>query len=221
MNDPYQILGVSENASDEEIKKAYRDLARKYHPDNYHDNPLADLAQEKMKEINAAYEQITKERASGKRGSGSGGASYGASGYGGYGGYQGYGGYGGSQSYSGQSSVLQQARIAINTGNISRAEALLANYSDHNAEWNFLKGAVCYRRGWLDEALRYYRTACQMDPGNLEYQRALDYMENGPRQAYTPGGTTFGTDLCGSNLCLPMCCLWSLCSGGAPIFCCI
>ena len=58
MNDPYQILGVSENASDEEIKKAYRELARKYHPDNYHDNPLADLAQEKMKEINAAYEQI-------------------------------------------------------------------------------------------------------------------------------------------------------------------
>ena len=61
MNDPYQILGVSGNATDEEIKKAYRELARKYHPDNYHDNPLADLAQEKMKEINAAYEQITKE----------------------------------------------------------------------------------------------------------------------------------------------------------------
>ena len=58
MNDPYQILGVSENASDEEIKKAYRELARKYHPDNYHDNPLADLAQEKMKEINAAYEWL-------------------------------------------------------------------------------------------------------------------------------------------------------------------
>ena len=196
MNDPYQILGVSENASDEEIKKAYRELARKYHPDNYHDNPLADLAQEKMKEINAAYEQITKERASGKRGSGSGGASYGASGYGGYGGYQGYGGYGGSQSYSGQSSVLQQARIAINTGNISRAEALLANYSDHNAEWNFLKGAVCYRRGWLDEALRYYRTACQMDPTNAEYRQALEYMEGTDDTAYRPGGGSFGT-LCG------------------------
>ena len=222
MNDPYQILGVSENASDEEIKKAYRELARKYHPDNYHDNPLADLAQEKMKEINAAYEQITKERASGKRGSGSGGASYGASGYGGYGGYQGYGGYGGSQSYSGQSSVLQQARIAINTGNISRAEALLANYSDHNAEWNFLKGAVCYRRGWLDEALRYYRTACQMDPGNPEYRQALA-MAEGRSAGYRPAGysrvTTGGCDdpctrLCGTMLCCNL-------LGGGGYFCCI
>ena len=140
MNDPYKILGVPEDASDEEIKKAYRELARKYHPDNYHDNPLEDLAQEKMKEINAAYEQITKERASGRRTGGAGGA-YGGGSYG-YGGYQSYGGYGSSQSYSGQSSVLQQARIAINTGNISRAEALLANYSDHNAEWNFLSGVL-------------------------------------------------------------------------------
>ena len=212
MNDPYQILGVSENASDEEIKKAYRELARKYHPDNYHDNPLEDLAQEKMKEINAAYEQITKERASGRRTGGAGGA-YGGGSYG-YGGYQSYGGYGSSQS-----SVLQQARIAINTGNISRAEALLANYSDHNAEWNFLKGVVCYRRGWMDEALRYYRTAVQMDPGNAEYRQALDYMEGTDDTAYRPGGS-FGT-LCSGNPCLSMCCLYTLCSsGGYWWFCC-
>ena len=217
MNDPYKILGVPEDASDEEIKKAYRELARKYHPDNYHDNPLADLAQEKMKEINAAYEQITKERASGRRTGGAGGA-YGGGSYG-YGGYQSYGGYGSSQSYSGQSSVLQQARIAINTGNISRAEALLANYSDHNAEWNFLKGVVCYRRGWMDEALRYYRTAVQMDPGNAEYRQALDYMEGTDDTAYRPGGS-FGT-LCSGNPCLSMCCLYTLCSsGGYWWFCC-
>ena len=211
MNDPYQILGVSENASDEEIKKAYRELARKYHPDNYHDNPLADLAQEKMKEINAAYEQITKERSSGRRAGG--GSSY----YGG-GGYGGYQGYGGSRSYSGQSSVLQQARIAIQTGNISRAEALLDNYSDHNAEWNFLKGAVCYRRGWLDEALRYYRAAVKLDPGNAEYRQALEYMEGTEDTSYSPTGS-FGT-LCSGNPCLSLCCLYTLCNGGGYIFCC-
>ena len=76
MNDPYSTLGVSRNATDEEIKKAYRDLARKYHPDNYHDNPLADLAQEKMKEINEAYDAITKQRAGGGSGSTGGGSGY-------------------------------------------------------------------------------------------------------------------------------------------------
>ena len=212
MNDPYQILGVPETATDEEIKKAYRDLARKYHPDNYHDNPLADLAQEKMKDINAAYEQITRERS----GRGSGNSSYGSYGSGGTA-YQ-------RQQYSSHSStgssVLQQVRMAINSGNLSRAEALLANYADHNAEWNFLKGAVCYRRGWMDEAKRYYQTACQMDPSNAEYQSALDFMENANRTAYRPDGGSFGTELCGGNPCLTLCCLYTLCNGGGYFFCC-
>lgn len=218
MNDPYQVLGVSENASDEEIKKAYRELARKYHPDNYHDNPLADLAQEKMKEINAAYEEITKRRGHGNSGSSGGYQSYGQRTYG----QQAYGQQSyGQQSYGQQSSssVLQQVRIAIQTGNLTRAEALLANYSDHNAEWNFLRGAVCYRRGWLDDAKRYYETACRMDPGNPEYRQALEFMRTGTRQAYRPGGGQFGTDLCGGNICLPLCCTYSLLNGGW-IFCC-
>ena len=206
MNDPYQTLGVSENASDEEIKKAYRDLARKYHPDNYHDNPLADLAQEKMKEINAAYEEINRRRSGGNRTSG-----------GSYGGYQQqYGQYQGRSS----SSVLQQVRIAIQSGDLSRAEALLANYSDHNAEWNFLRGAVCYRRGWMDEAKRYYQTACQMDPGNPEYRQALEFMEKGTQSAYRPGGQQFGTDVCTGKPCVPLCCLWALFNGGGYWFCC-
>ena len=210
MNDPYQTLGVAETDSDEEIKKAYRELARKYHPDNYHDNPLADLAQEKMKEINAAYEEINRRRSAG--GSGHGGGQ--AAGYGG-----GYGSY--QQTYRQQSgsSVLQQVRIAIQTGNLTRAEALLANYTDHNAEWNFLRGAVCYRRGWMDEAKRYYETACQMDPGNPEYRQALEFMKTGTQRSYRPGGGQFGTDLCGGNICLPLCCLYSLCPGGYCFFC--
>ena len=207
MNDPYQILGVSEKATDDEVKKAYRDLARKYHPDNYHDNPLADLAQEKMKEINAAYEEINRQRSGGSNG-------YGRSGYGG----TSYQNYGSQQYYSGSSSsVLQQVRIAIQSGDISRAEALLANYNDHNAEWNFLRGAVCYRRGWMDEAKRYYQTACQMDPGNAEYRQALDFMENGAQATYHPNGTVFSTNLCGGNPCLPLCCCLGPSCMGLPV----
>ena len=216
MKDPYQVLGVSETASDDEIKRAYRNLERKYHPDNYHDNPLADLAQEKMKEINAAYEEINKLRSGGGRQNPASGAN--TAGYGGaYG-----GGYSTYRQYSGQqssSSVLQQVRVAIQTGNISRAEALLTNYSDHNAEWNFLRGAVCYRRGWLDEAKRYYQTACQMEPNNAEYRQALEFMENGSQSAYHPGGEIFGTEMCTANPCLAMCCAYTLCNGGV-FFCC-
>ena len=80
MNDPYKVLNVSPSASDEEVKKAYRDLARKYHPDNYHDNPLADLAQEKMKEINAAYDEIITARRSAKHTGGTAGSSAGSAG---------------------------------------------------------------------------------------------------------------------------------------------
>ena len=89
MRDPYQVLGVPSTATDDEVKKAYRDLARKYHPDNYHDNPLADLAQERMKEINEAYEEVQSQRKAARQGGGYTGGSYG-----GYGGSYGGAGYG-------------------------------------------------------------------------------------------------------------------------------
>ena len=215
MRDPYQVLGIPSTATDEEVKKAYRNLARKYHPDNYHDNPLEDLAQERMKEINEAYETIRNQRKAAQSG--------GQSGYGS--GYNpGYGaGYntGYNTGYSGAyGAAWQRIRLAISQGNLNLAEELLNAQTDHNGEWNFLKGAVCYKRGWMDEARRYYETAVQMDPGNAEYRQALEFMERGTQTAYHPNGTPFGTDLCGGNPCLTLCCLYSLCNGGGYVLCC-
>ena len=202
MNDPYQILNIPPTATDEEVKRAYRNLARKYHPDNYHDNPLADLAQEKMKEINEAYDQIQKQRKAASAASQS--YSYGAGGYG--------DGYGGSAYGAGR---LQQVRMAINRGDVSLAERLLAGVSEHDAEWNFLMGVVCSRRGWMDEAKRYLETAVQMDPNNSEYRSALAALTGA---GYRPEGfRTFHTGSFDENACMRCCAAWSCCtlfSGG-------
>mgnify|MGYP000105629055 FL=1 len=207
MRDPYQVLGVPSTATDEDVKKAYGDLARKYHPDNYHDNPLADLAQERMKEINEAYEAVQSQRKAARAGGYSGG----------YGGYQ--AGY--QSGYQSGGSRYQRIRMAISQGNLNLAEELLNAMTDHDAEWSFLKGAICYRRGWLDEARRYYQNAVNMDPDNQEYQRALDIAE-GRSTAYRPEGydnVTTGT--CGNGDCLRLCGATLCCNAfGVPIcFC--
>ena len=190
MNDPYSTLGISQNATDAEVKKAYRELARKYHPDNYHDNPLADLAQEKMKEINEAYTSILRMREGG-------------------GGFQ-----PGGRSRGGPSGSTEGMRVraAINSGDIRLAEELLGAFPSRNAEWNFLMGSLCYRRGWLDDAQRYYQTAASMDPGNSEYRQALTFMSRGG-QAYRPYGHgpmrdqgCNMCDCCTAMLCMNMCC---------------
>lgn len=213
MNDPYQILNIPPTASDEEVKRAYRDLARKYHPDNYHDNPLADLAQEKMKEINEAYDQIQKQRKAASTASQSYGSAYGSGGYGSYSG----------SAYSG-SGRLRQVRLAVNRGDISLAERLLAGISEHDGEWNFLMGVVCSRRGWMDEAKRYLETAVQMEPNNPEYRSALSALTG---QGYRPSGFhTMHTASLDDNACLRCCLGWSCCTllsgGGFYCFpCCI
>jgi molecular chaperone DnaJ len=196
MNDPYSVLGVSPSASDDEIKKAYRELVRKYHPDNYHNNPLSDLAQEKMKEINEAYDQVTKNRGSGQNGGYSG--SYTPGGY--------------NTSYTGGSAEFNQVRAAINAGNIGLAEQLLNSAQTRNAEWHFLMGSVCYRKGWLDDAKRYFQTASEMEPGNQEYAQALTYVSRG--QPYNPYGYDYNNrvggcsvcDVCSAMLCAEACC---------------
>ena len=210
MTDPYEILNVPSTATDEEVKKAYRDLARKYHPDNYHDNPLADLAQEKMKEINAAYDAIQKERSGRSAG--------------GYAQQQSYGRYQHQQQKTGTDPAFQRVRMAINRNDLGMAEQLLSQIGDHSGEWNYLMGTICYRRGWVDEARRYFQTACQMDPGDPEYRQTLNYVENN-REGYRPEGyEVFTTNCGGNNLCARMACFYAVCMGfntcGMRMFCC-
>ena len=191
MNDPYQVLGVKPDAGDDEIKKAYRDLARKYHPDNYQNNPLADLAEEKMKEINEAYDAVTKLRSGG-----SVGGSY-------QGSYQ-------QQTQSGDPTFVR-VRTLINGNNLDQAEQLLRGINTRTAEWYFLAGSVAYRRGWLDEARQNYQIAVNMEPNNMEYRQAFSMMQQGG-YAYRPAGYGSG-GMDAMDCCTTMMCLNCLCGG--------
>ena len=204
MTDPYKVLGVQPSASDEEIKDAYRKLAKKYHPDQYAESPLKDLADEKMKEINEAYDTVTAQRRGG-------------------GGY-----YNGAQNPVGgnRNSGFSDVRSLIMSGRIADAEQILNGVPPErrNAEWYFLKGSVLYRRGWLEEAKDHFSRACQMDPGNPEYSAALNQAMNqrgGMYGGYNPGRSTGGEcntcDMCSGLLMADCCCE---CMGGDLIPCC-
>ncbi len=198
MKDPYSVLGVSRDATEDEIKSAYRALAKKYHPDNYVDSPLASVAEEKMKEINEAYDAIKDEK-SGKT-SGSYGNSYGNS----YGGT--YGGYSGS-------AAMAQVRTLIASGRYAEAEIQLESMSAADkttAEWCFLKGCVLLRRGAFYDAARYIDRACYLDPNNAEYARAREDIRNSTRQNGTYRTSGQGDDIC--DFCTTLMCINCLCN---------
>ena len=201
MNDPYSVLGVDPSASDEEIKRTYRVLARKYHPDNYQNNPLADLAEEKMKEINEAYDTITRNRAGNSSG-----------GYGSAGAYQTQGQQYGYQRQENGSTVFAQARQCINRGDINGAEQLLRSAPQQTAEWHFLYGHIAYQKGWLDEATQHFRIACNMEPGNSEYRQTLSMMQR--------GGFGYRPAAYGSTNCNPLtaCLCFSMMAPGSCFF---
>ena len=204
MKDPYMTLGVSRDATDDEIKKAYRALARKYHPDNYAGSDLADVAEEKMKEINEAYDMIGKMRSAG----GAGGS---------------YAGTSSSQGYS--SGNYAEIRYRINEGRFSDAEILLDAIpaSQRGAEWNFLKGCVMMQRGYYFDAQKYIETACYLDPTNMEYRQVKQRMRatassyDSPYRTTSYGSACSGTDCCTSLICADCLCE---CCGGDLIRCC-
>ena len=217
MNDPYKVLDISPSATDDEVKTAYRELAKKYHPDNYAASPLADLAKEKMQEINEAYDTVMNIRRGKTSGNaGNPGGAYGGSPYGGA-------SYGGSQQFGDIRRLIQSRRLA-------EAEELLDGIpqQSRDAEWHFLKGSVFYARGWLNEAYTHFNTACSLNPDNPEYRaalRQLNWQRQGNMYGGNPGGyrtqpTTAGCsscDMCSGLICADCCCE---CMGGDLISCC-
>lgn len=195
MKDPYEVLGVPRGASEEEIKKAYRELVRKYHPDKYTDNPLADLAQEKMKEINEAYDALTK---AGSNSSYQGGSPYQRS-------------NGGAYNGSAAGGQFADIRRMIQMGQLDTAEAALDSRGTRTAEWYFLRGVIAKQRGWLDEAKQNFSIAVNLDPTNMEYRNAYNSCGMG---AYSYRQQQYGNtddDQC-CNLCGTLMCMNCLCN---------
>ncbi len=203
MKTPYEILGVQPNATDDEIKKAYRDLARKYHPDKYRDSDLSDLATEKMKEINAAYDEIQKLRADEKKGNKKRSSS-------------------GSGSTASNPQYAEIRRL-INGGDFVQAENILRSIpsSDQNAEWYYLMGLIYYRRGYFVDAQKMFDYACRMDPYNQEYKSAREQINaqtSGYGQSYRQTSNSDQACTCCSQLICADCCCELM--GGDLIRCC-
>ena len=173
INNPYEVLGVSPSASDDEIKKAYRDLTRKYHPDANVDNPLADLAEEKFKEVQEAYDMIMKERASG------GGYSYG---YGSSSGSSSYGA-GGNYQNAQQDPRLQAAVNYINSRRFREALNTLDQINERSAIWYYLSSCANAGLGNNLRAQDMARQAMEMEPNNAQYQMLWQQLQSG-RQWY-------------------------------------
>ena len=207
--DPYEVLGVARTATDDEVKKAYRDLSRKYHPDANVNNPLADLAEEKFKEVQAAYDEIMRIRTSG--GYSSGGGSYG-SGYnaGGSRGYTG-GGYSGSE----QDMQMQAVINFINSRHFREALNLLNQMPNRNAMWYYASAVANANIGNNIVARDHAQQAVNMEPGNPQYRQLLNQLDWTARRYQTGGqmyGGGYGTNSCSTgNVCCDIWLLDSLC----------
>ena len=243
--DPYKVLGIAPTATDEELKKAYRELSKKWHPDQHLDNPA--YAEEKFKEVQEAYRQIVDAR---ERGS----SPYGSQGYGpragqpydesrdgdyrqtGYADYRGYGAFGDFfnqwQRYSDQrrseeaneSNEERAARNYINNGYYQEALNALngAGAESRGARWYYYAGLASQGVGDNVRAMEYAKTATDLEPGNPTYSQFLQRLQSGgtfyARQNQRYG---FGSGSQSSSICLTICIANALCSicGGQWMFC--
>lgn len=199
MTDPYKVLGVSPDASNDEIKKQYRKLSRIYHPDSNINNPNQAQAEAKFKEIQAAYTQIMEMRERGER--------YG----GGQGNYGGYGGFG-SQTQRTEPIELQAAFHYIQSGHYKEALHVLSGIADRNARWYYLSAMANAGIGNNIVALEHARQASSLEPANREYAYFLQHLESGG-QWYRNMGEGYGYPSMSFSDCCYKLMLWNLFCG--------
>ena len=224
MTDPYQILGVSRDASEDEIKKAYRALSRKYHPDANINNPNKDEAEAKFKEVQQAYQQIMDERARGYSGGGSYGDSspfgntYGDPFSGMYGNPFG-GSYQSNQGTSGDSETEMHLRAAANyiqSGHYSEALNVLDGIKDRGALWYFYSASAHSGSGNNVTALEHAKKAVELEPNNMQYQMLLQRLQGGGGW-YQQRQGMYGYPVGTGDACMKACvatALCNLCCGG-------
>lgn len=241
MNNPYQVLGITRNASEEEIKKAYKSLSRKYHPDANINNPNKDQAEDKFKEIQTAYQQIMKERTEGHRytdGNQYGSTSYGGTQYhGGQGYYEntrddffgGFGGFGGNYRQGESTGYeedlhLRAAGNYIRSGYYREARTTLdgMDMQERNARWFYYSAITNAGLGNNVSALEHAKKAVAMEPDNTEYRSLVYQFENGGSW-YQQRQATYGYPVMnGNNICMKICIanmVCNLCCGSGGMFC--
>lgn len=214
MRDPYEVLGLKRGASEDEVKKAYRSLSRKYHPDANINNPHKDQAEEKFKEVQAAYKNIMDGN------TGAGRNAYGFDGFG-------FGGFGAGQDAwrrarnegggtSRSESRLAAAQNFIVNGMYAEALRTLSDIDDRGGRWYYLSAVANLGAGNKATALQHIDTAIAMEPDNIEYRRVKERMQSG-NDWYMQRGMGYGMPvMTPGNLCTDICLTSMLCHCCAP-----
>lgn len=222
MTDPYQVLGVSRSASDEEIKKAYRSLSRKYHPDANVNNPNKDQAEERFKQVQQAYDQIMKEKQQGTSGgyAGYGGAGSSSTGTFEEGPFGGFGGryYYGNNTYNSRtradSPKLQAALNYLRNNCYAEARNVLEEipFSERSGRWYYYSAIANNGLGNTATAMERIRRAVELEPSNMEYRQFQQSLEFGGTW-YTNMGSAYERPYSNySHFCMDLLCAQALCT---------